>query len=163
MIGKVTTLSTLLPQSVDSQVELRLSTAYLINTDCITELLVEGTTDSEIHYKFDVYGNKTGEFIFTVNETNAAIQTLSDATLASPKIALSVFEGVQSFNEVTGETAVTWNFNAADIVWAENDSTGAYARIWIMKGGHTVVPYIVDHNIDQIIDLVDTGTTTTAA
>lgn len=166
MIGKVTTRAILSRQPVDSQVEERLSTEYLINTDYIVEMedqTVLAVTKTKLLYKFNVYEDRTPEFEFTVDEIVTAIQTLADATPASPKIALSVFEDIQSFNQVTGLTAVTWNFNVYDIVWAEDDPTGNYCRIWIVKGGHAIVPYIVDHNIDQIIDRADTGTTTTSS
>ena len=166
MIGKVTTRAILSPQPIDSQVQERLSTSYLINTDAIIEMedqTLLQVVKTRILYKFNVYDDRHPEFVFTVDDTVSAIKTLADATPASPKLALSVFENVQSFAGVTGVTAVTWYFNVADIVWAENGPSDDYCRIWILKGGHNVVPYIVDHNIDQVIDLADTATTTTTS
>ena len=164
MLAEITTYTTLKPQPVDSQLELRAITNYLINTDHILEMHDESdlpTIITPITYKFNVYDDKMPELIFNATNTLAAIVTLADATPASTKIALNVFENIQSFNQVTGLTAVTWNFNVTDIVWGENDLTGAYARIWYLSGGHNVTPIIVDHNISQIVDLADTGTTTT--
>jgi len=171
MIGKVTTRAILAPQPTDSQVEERLSTEYLINTDYIVEMedqTVLAVLKTRILYKFNVYDDRHPMFVFTTDTLATAINTLADATPASPKIALSVYEDtlgnpIQSFNQVTGLTPVTWYFNVYDIVWAEDDLTGNYCRIWIVKGGHVVVPYIVDYNIDQVIDKVDTGTTTTTS
>jgi len=114
-------------------------------------------------YKFNVHDDRMGPFIFDVNETLAAINTLADATPASPKILLNVFEKIQTFDMIPNDTAVATYFNVVDIVWAEDDPTGNYCRIWISKGGHSIIPYIVDHNIDQIVDLGDTGTTTTSS
>jgi hypothetical protein len=160
MLAELTTYATLRPQAVDSEVELRASVSYLVNTDHIVEMF-DNTTARRLSYKFNVYDDQEPRFVFDVTATLAAIQTLADATAASTKITLNVFEDIQSFNQVTGLTAVTWNFNVSDIVWGENDATGAYARIWYLSGGHKVTPIIVDHNISQIVDLGDTGTTTT--
>jgi len=160
MVGVVTTLSTLKPQSVDSQVEVRASAEYLINTDCITEMYVHDSTDTLIHYKFNVEEDRPGEFIFTVNETNAAIVTLSDAAPNNPTVPLDVFDGIQNFDMIPNVSSTTgWNFNVADIVWGEDDSTGAYCRIWIKKGGKEIVPYILDHTIAQVVGWADEGTT----
>jgi len=164
MIGVISTFTTLEPQPVDSQVEERASTSYLINTDCIIEMVDQSdlpTVTTELRYKFNVHEDRQVPFKFDVNETLAAIQTLTDATPASPKIALSVLEDIQTFDLVSNATAVTWYFNVDGIVWGEDDPTGNYARIWVTEGGHDVKPYIVDHNISQIVDLADTGTTTT--
>jgi len=169
MIGVVTTRAILAPQPTDSQVEERLSTEYLINTDYIVEMedqTLLAVVKTRLLYKFNVYSDRKEPFVFTVDTLYTAINTLADATPASPKIALSVFEDslgnpVQSFNQVTGLTPVTWYFNVTDITWAEDDPTGNYARIFICKGGNKIVPYIVDYNIDQIVDMADTGKTTT--
>jgi len=159
MLGKITTLATLEAMPVDSQVELRISTEYLINTDNIAEMKLEGTTDSWLHYKFSIDESRSPEFIFTVNETNAAIQTLADATKNSEKVSLNVFEGIESFNQASGETAVAWLFNVDDIVWGEEDGTAAYTRIWYTIGGKQAKAVIVDHSIDQIVGWADEGTT----
>jgi len=159
MLGKVNTLATLEAQAVDSQIELRASTGYLINTDCITEMKVEGTTDSWIHYKFSIDGDRIPEFIFTVTETNAAIQTLADASPNSNKVSLNVFENIESFNQASGETAVAWLFNVKDIVWGEEDGTAAYTRMWYSIGGKQAKAVIVDHSIAQIVGWADEGTT----
>ena len=118
------------------------------------------TVITRIRYKFNPYDDRTPVFVFDATSTLSAITTLADATPASTKLALSVFEDAQTFDIVSSLTAVTWNFNVSDIVWGENDPDDAYARIWVMSGGHKLTPYIVDHNISQIVDLADTATTT---
>jgi len=161
MLGELTIYSTIESQPVDSQVELYASRSYLFNTDSIIDL-VDDTSYRTIRYKFNPYEDQSPVFVIQVTNTAAAINTLADATPASTKIALNVFETAQTFDLVSSITAVTWNFNVADIVWGENDPTGAYARIWIKSGGNKVFPIIVDHNISQITDLADTATTTAA-
>ena len=158
MLGELTLYATLKPQPVDAQVELKASESYLFNTDCIIDL-VDNTTYRTIRYKFHPYDDRIPLFVLDITNTAAAIQTLSDATAESTKMALSVFEDVQTFDLVTSVTAVTWNFNVASIVWGENDPTDAYARIWVMSGGNKISSYIVDHNISQIVEVADTAST----
>jgi len=146
---------------VDSQVEQKVSESYLFNTDCIIDL-VDETTFRRIRYKFNPYDDKSPVFVIDVTNTAAAIKTLADATPTSTKLSLSVFEDAQSFNQVTSIEDVTWNFNVADIVWGENDPTDSYCRIWVMTGGNKLTSYIVDHNISQVVDVADTGTTSAA-
>jgi hypothetical protein len=159
MIGELTLYATLRPQPVDSQVEQKISESYLFNSDCIIDL-VDETSFRRLRYKFHPYEDRSPVFVIDVTNTAAALKTLSDATPASTKITLNVFEDAQTFDIVSSLTAVAWNFNVKDIVWGENDPTDAYARIWVMTGGNKVTAYIVDHNISQIVDVADTGTTT---
>lgn len=169
MIGEIQVFTNIRNQPTDSQVELALSEYYLINTDCIIDMVDESalpTVTTRIQYKFNVYEDQTPPFFFKANNTLAAINTLADATAHSTKIALGVFEDshgnpVQSFNQVTGLTAVTHYFNIADIVWGENDPTDNYCRLWVLQGGHVPQPYIVDYNISQVVDVGDGGATTT--
>lgn len=160
MLGKITKNSTAQRQPVDSQVEIALSTSYLVNADYIIDM-VDQTSYRDLRYKFNVYDDKQTDLYIAVSDTAAAINTLADATANSQMISLNVFEGIQSFNQVTGLTAVETTFNVAAIVWGEDDPTGAYSRIWYLTGGGREVPVIVDHNIAQIVDLADTGGTTT--
>jgi hypothetical protein len=156
--------TTLQPQSVDSQVEQAASEEYLINTEHILQMHDESdlpTVITRITYKFNVYEDQTTGWVFDATNTLAAIKALADTSAASTKIAIDVFEDIQTFDKIPGQTAVTWYFNVSDIVWAEDSPSGAYARLWYLSGGHKVTPVIVDHNIAKIFDLADTGTTTT--
>ena len=120
-------------------------------------------TKIEIKYKFNPYEDRSPYFLFDVDTSVSSINTQADATLNSPFLALSVYEGIESFDLVSSVTASTVYFNPNDIVWGEDDSTGAYSRIWVKKGGQSAKAYIVDYNINQILDVADTGATTTAS
>ena len=158
MILVVETLSSLARQPTDSQVEEKPEWYYLINSDYITEMYDIDGSDSEIHYKFNVYSDRKEPFVFTVEDAAPYIVNYADTAAASPKIALDVFEDslgnpVQSFNQVTGLTPVTWYFDIKDITWAEGSDATAkagYSRIFICKGGNKIVPYIVDHTVIEI-------------
>jgi hypothetical protein len=159
MLGKITKGSTPTQrQPVDSQVEIALGISYLINTDYIIDV-VDQTTHRDLRYKFNVYDDRQTDLYIAVTDTASAIQTLADATANSKMVSFDVFEGIQSFNQVTGETAVETTFNVADIVWGEDDPGGDYCRLWYLIGGKEAVPIIVDHTIDQIVEWADTGST----
>lgn len=124
------------------------------------------TVTTSVCYKFNVYDDRMTPYYFLSGDTINTLTTLSDVTPNTNKITLTVYEDtlgnpIQSFNQIPLATTQDWLFNVADIVWGENDPTEAYARIWITEGGHGTKPYIVDYNLDQILDIAATGTTTT--
>ena len=165
MLAEVTTYTTSRNQPVDSQVELRLSTSYLLNTDFIIEMEDESTLAlviTKVVYKFNVYDDRIPEFTFQSGDTIASLVTLSDAIPASTKLDLTVYDDIQTFDKIPYATTTTWFFNLEDIVWGEDDNTGNYARIWVKTGGHSLTPYIVDHTIEQLVDLADNGPTTSS-
>jgi len=161
MIGKVTTLSTLEVQPEFSMVELNVSTSYIIQTKNITKMSVYGTTDSRLVYSWNLGDDQMTPQALYVNETNAAIVALADTAANSEMILLPVFEDVISFSEAAGETAVDKYFNVDDIVFISENSAGTLARLLAVTGGFEVREYIINYNLDQIMDVVVTGTTTT--
>jgi len=161
MLGKVTTLASIECQPTESRVQLVPSTSYLINCSNIHKLKLYGTTDSLISFKLDLHEDRTYPFTLIVDETNAAIQILSDVAAASNMVALSVFEGCQSFSECSGVTPVTKYFIVEEISWAEDNTDNTITKIWVQRGGWGVKAYFVNMNIDQLYDEITTGTTTT--
>lgn len=169
MIGIITTLSTqgtTAYNPVDSQVELEASKEYVFNTDNITRMKVYGTTDSELAYKLDRYEDRSPEFKVIVNETNAAIQTIADTAAASNVVTLNVFlndytEDALSFAECAALSTTAKYYNIESIVWGFENDDATITCLYIAEGGWGVKKIFVDSNLDQIIDLVTTGTTTT--
>jgi len=169
MIGLVNTLSTVgltAYQPTDSQVQLKLSTEYLINTDCIVEMKVFGTTDSDLLYKLNPEDDKQPGFRLRVNETNAAIDTIADTSAASNMITLDVFyndygENALTFAECASLSTTAKYYNVDDIIWGEQNASETRSMLLIARGGQSIEKIFVDSNLDQVMDLVTTGTTTT--
>lgn len=173
MIGLITTLSsqgTTAAQAVDSQIELKPSCEYLINTQNIVDLKVFSTNDSDISYKLNRNEDKSPTFHLRVNETNAAIQALADVAANSNMVSLDVFENEHSENvlsyyeaAVASSSTVTKYFTVEEIVWAEEDNDATMSLMYVQVGGQDLEKIFVDSNLAQIIDLITTGTTTTAS
>ena len=161
MIGQVTTLSTLKPQPVDSNIELLASEVYLINTNNNLDVKLEGTTDSLITYTTNKHEDRALQFKFTVTETNAQVKALADVAVDSNVVILPVFPNAVSPADIANDTAENWYFNVDQIVFAANDSTDAYARVLFEYGGMHTKWYWVNYNIQQILDEITTGTTST--
>jgi hypothetical protein len=169
MLGIVTTLSTFgttAPQAVDSQIEIRSSTEYLINTDNIVEMKVYGTTDSDLKYKLSTEEDRSPEFHLRVNETNSAIDTLADTSANSNMVVLNVFyndygEDALTFAECASLSTTAKYFNITDIVWGEENNAQNKSMLLIAEGGNKIRKIFVDHGLDMLIDLIVTGTTTT--
>ena len=152
MLGKITANLTWTRRPVDSQVETSFGTEYLINTEYIIDV-VDQSTYRDIRYKFNPYDDRQTDLYIPVGETVLAITTLADVTQDGNMINLDVFEGVQSFNQVSGLTAVETAFNISSIVWGDTDASDNYTRLWYVIGGKEAVPILVDHTIEQIIVL----------
>ena len=165
MLGKITLLSTHgFPyySNVESWLGgLDASTEYLVNTDNILKFKLWSTTDTLLEYKLNVFEDASPEFLLLVDETNAAIVTLSEATPASLMITLDVYEGALTFNDVSELSTTAIRYNIKDIVWGSENEAGNVTRLVVCEGGFGVKPIFVDHNLDQIVDLSDTGTTST--
>jgi len=171
MLGLVNTLSTLgttATQPVDSQVELKASKEYLINTLCIAKMKVYSTDDSDIRYKLNFHEDKSPEFFLRVSQTNAAIVAISDVAATSNMILLRVYlndygENVMTFAEAALSTSSTTAkyFNIDDILWGEENAAGNKSMLLIAEGGWGIKKIFVDHELAKIMDLLVTGTTTT--
>lgn len=171
MLGLVNTLSdlgTTAPQPIDGILQLKASTKYLIQTDCITKMKVLGTTDSDLRYKLNPKEDKSPEFILRVNETNAQVTAIADTAAASNMIALDVFlneygEDVLTFAEAELSTTSTTTkyYNIEDICWGEQNADENKSMLLINEGGWDTRKIFVDSDLDKIEDLAETGTTTT--
>ncbi len=164
MLGNVTTTSTFgssYYQAVDSVLGLKSSTEYLINTANILKMKSWSTDDSYLLYKLNLNEDSSPEFILIVDETNAAINTLDQATAESDFIYLEVYDGAITFNDLSDLSTTTTQFRVQDIVWGNENNAGTDTRIWVCEGGFALRSFFVSESIDQIIDLADTGTTTT--
>ena len=141
------------------------SEVVLINTDNIIEYKAdeESSSDTFIHYKMNLFDDASPEFWLKIDETAAALKILADTSAASNMITLPVFEGAYTFGDVTGLSTTDTIFNIQHIVWANESQNGHMSRIWVAEGGFAVKPFIVDYSIDAIVDVGDTGTTTTSS
>ena len=160
MLGLITTLASIENQPVDSQIELKASTEYLVNTNNIIKMRVYGTTDSELRVKLNKKEDRSPYFLMIVNETNAAIQTLADVSASSNMIALPVFAGAISFSDCTGSTTTKY-FNIDDISWVEENNAGTICKLWVEVGGFGLRAFYANYSLAQLYDVLTTGTTTT--
>ena len=173
MICLVTTLSTqgtTAAQAVDSQIELKASTEYLINTLNIVEMKVYSTDDSDISYKLNRNEDKSPTFHLRVAEANSDIQTLADVSAKSNMVSLDVFlnehtENVMSYYEaaVSSSSAVTKYYSVEEIVWVEENTAATMCMMYVQVGGQDLEKIFVDSNLAQVYDMVTTGTTSTSA
>lgn len=129
--------------------------AKLINTDCIFAMDLSGTDDAFIVYKMRPRFSKESVFKFIVSDTLAEVVAGSNVSANSNMLALPVFE-----DDDVSSTSVTYYFNVADVVWVEEDSAGTYSYAYVHEGAY-IKRYIIDYDIDQIMDIATTGTTTT--
>ena len=160
MLGLITTKATITKQPVDSQIHLTPSTQYLINCSNIVKMEVTNTDDSLIRYKLNKNQDRSREFEFIANETNAQIQVLADVDAKSLLVDLPVFVDAASFSNCDS-TPVTKFFTIESISWVEENATSTICKIWVEEGGWGLRSYYVNYGIAQVADMLATGTTST--
>ena len=167
MLAKLSTLSTWGGSAyplVDSLLGLKASKSFIINTDNIVKYNVYNTSDSKVYYKLNYFDDRSPEFLLIVDETNAQIKTMADATAANHLMPLSVYEGALTFFDVSDiDSTTTRYFNVRNIVWAIEDETPTATMILVQEGGFGLQKYFVSQTLDKIIDIADTATTTTSS
>jgi len=164
MIGLVTTLSSqgsTAYQPLDPEIQLKPSQEVLINTLNITSLKVFSTNDSDIRYKLNRKEDRSPEFLLRVNETNAAVQALSDVAANSNMLLLNEKEGAMSFAEAATLSSTAKYYNIDDICFVEENNAATMSRMVVAKGGQGLEIIFVNSNLAQLMDLISTGTTTT--
>ena len=164
MIGLITTLSaqgTTAYQPLDSEIQLKNSTEYLINTLNIVSMKVYSTNDSDIRYKLNRKEDRSPQFLLRVNETNAAVQALADVGANSNLVELNEMEGALSFSEAAALTSTAKMYNLDDICFVEENNDANMSRMVMAKGGQDLEIIFVDSSLAAIMDLITTGTTTT--
>lgn len=160
MLGLITTKSTIAVQPVDSQVQIKPSSNYLINCSNIIKMELSGSTDTLIRFKLNKHEDRTPYFSFIADQTLAQIQALADVAPESNMIPLPVFEGAVSFSDCTGTTSDLY-FNVEDISWVEENTAGTLCKMWVEEGGFSLRSFFVNYGLSQFVDVLVTGTTTT--
>ena len=90
MLGIISTLSTIDAQPSNAWIQIESSTSVLVNTNNFIKFKLQGTTDSLISYTVNKSDDKYIPFWFTVDQTNAQLQALSDVAANSNMITLDV-------------------------------------------------------------------------
>ena len=161
MLGIITTLSSIKAQPVYSKVELNISESYIIQTSNIVKMKLYGTDDSLIRYSFNIHADQVHSEEIIVSQTNAQVSALADVAAASNVILLPVYEDTLSFADAATLTPVDTYFNVEDIVWISQNAGATLSKMIVCEGGFKEKQYIINYNLEQIIDLTSTGTTTT--
>ena len=142
---------------------LKASTEYLINLSNIVQYRAWDTNDSLIRFKLNLEDDSSPEFLLLVDETTAALKTLADAVPASEMVTLDVFEGAYTFIDVPDCDTVEYDFAIKHILWGSRNEANTATRLVVAEGGFIVRVFFVEQTLDAIVDLADTGTTTTTS
>ena len=135
------------------QWDITLDDEYIINPNRIKELKTVNTTGSQFKYSFDPEDD-SGDYAYVISTaTVASLVSAADDSPASSFVALNVFE-----DEDTTDSYVTTYFRLDDVAFAI--AYGNYSWVYISQGGSRMNRFLVYHNLDAILNLADTGTTT---
>lgn len=136
------------------QWDITLDDEYIINPNRIKELKTVNTTGSQFKYMFDPEDDR-GDYAYVIStSTVASLVSAADDEPNSSFIALNVFE-----DDDTTDSVVSTYFRVDDIAFAI--AYGNYSWVYVAQGGSRMKRVLVYHNLDAILNLANTGTTTT--
>lgn len=128
---------------------------YVLATEYISDAKTVETTKTQFTYPLVSRDLRTLPEVLKVTEGIADIKTAFAATWQNNYVDLPVFPD----NDPT-QSAVTQTYAKENIRWAEaKNSTTSW--VYIRESGNVVKKKLVDYNLDQIVDVADTGATTT--
>jgi hypothetical protein len=128
----------------------------------VAELMNEAetveTSKSRFKYPLCRRDRRVSPSTIVTTEGIAAIKTAIDLAYNANYIDLPIFE-----DNLSTRSTTTYTFSVTDLVYFLPDNSSSTTRSWafISVGAFKVVKYLVDYNLDQIIDIATTGSTTT--
>jgi hypothetical protein len=102
---------------------------------------------------FDPESDKGEYCFFTSTESVASLVSASDDAANSSFVALNVFEDGD-----TSDVPVFHYYRVEDIAFAAASTNSSW--VWLSQGGNRMKKILVYHDLDAILNLADTGTTT---
>ncbi len=131
---------------------------WILNTNNIFNLQAKDTTKSKFFYVDNLFDSRRGAKLVNIEEATSVVTTAFDATYNSKYITLAVYP-----DHDTSQSTVNRVIPVDSITLGSPYTTYDVAPSWITysEGGKDVKVLVNDH-IQDIIDLADTGTTTTS-
>ena len=131
---------------------------WVLNTDNIFNLQTRATTKSKFHYVDNIFDSRRGGKLVHANEAVSTIRTAFDATYNANYLTLPVYT-----DNNTSNSTVDRDIPVAKIsrICPYTTYDVAPSWLWYQEGGKDIEVLVNDH-LQDIIDLADTGTTTTS-
>ncbi len=146
------------PQYYRNKIETAL---IVLNTDFMSEVVVSGT-GARFKFMWKPEDRRSGDDIYIVDETAAAILTAINTAYNATGVTFNVYPDF----DIT-QTPVATIFNIAELSRAYaywNDPTNHdYSVIEINEKGSKIRKYLINGWFTTIPDLAETGTTTTTS
>ena len=138
-------------------------TTYVLNTNRINGLLTRATTKSKFKYNFNLFSRREVGTYMECDSTVAAIVVVADTTWASTMVPLYYFPPDHTINEpdITATPVLIYlHSEGIAICWADHRTA---ERSWVnyYDGSGKEHLILVNHRLDQIVDIADTGTSST--
>ncbi|MFA5638690.1 MAG: hypothetical protein WC961_07420 [Anaerovoracaceae bacterium] len=133
-------------------------TNFVLNTNRMNNFRVRATTKSKFEYTDNLYDRREAPAKVECDSTVATLVTAADATFESNVLPLNYYPG----NDPTASTVATY-ISVDSIAFAYSDVDAHNERSFLVyyNGAGRKNVILVAHNLDQIVDLADYGTTST--
>lgn len=132
-------------------------TNMVLNANRVFHARTRATTKSKFNYVFSLYDRRESSSYFECDSSVATLVTAADATFQSNMTAVSYYP-----SNDTSKTVVTTYIPSESLALAILDgSSSDRSWLWYAQGA-IIKKILVNHDLDDIVDLFDTGTSTTS-
>lgn len=127
----------------------------VIDTRWASAIEVHDTSYSKFKYPFQPRDRKSFPSKVETLTAVSALRTAFAATFQNNYLTLPVYEDNNSAKTTTNK-----DFSVDNFVFAKPDATDATLSWVYFSEGGIVTPYLVDYDLDELVELADTGAVT---
>lgn len=133
-------------------------TSMVLNTNRVSKLQTRASTKSKFRYTFNLWDRREKYSYVETDSSAATIVTAFDASWDSNAVAVNYYPGANTSN-----TVETIYLNNETIALAIADATASSSRswLWYYDGAGKENKILIAHELDHLIDIATTGTTST--
>jgi len=134
-------------------------TYVVLNTNRINNLKVRASTKAKFNYSINPWDRREKPAYLQGESSVTTVSNAFDTTFNSYVLALPVFE-----NDDTSVATVLRRIHVDDLAFAIADPDSANrSYVWYTTKAFGLVRVLVDYSLDQLVDVADTGNTTTTS
>jgi len=134
------------------------STDWILNTENLWKIQVRATTETKGYYCDNKWDRRKPASYIEMGDTLASVTAAYDRTYASNAITLPVFENDDTSSTQVDRLIPVSSITRATAYPADTDLTWLYYN----EGARQTVRVLVNYTLQEIIDLADSGSTSTS-
>lgn len=132
--------------------------SWILNTENMFNVQTRATTKTKLFYTDNRNDRKKLAKVMNLEDAKAVVLLVFDKTYASNVITLPVFDNNLSTNSTTDRSFPVDSITRGTAYTADTD----LSWLWYNEGGGREIKILVNYTLQEIVDIADSGTTSTS-